>query len=59
MSPIRTGSKESEAEDESGLNQIDQNISKHYEIPNLSSVLYEYTHSEIDRIRHGFQPGNF
>ena len=34
-------------------------ISNHYEVPNLSSMLYEYTNSETDRIRHSFRVGNF
>lgn len=34
-------------------------ISNHYEVPNLSSMLYEYTNSEMDRIRYSFRVGNF
>lgn len=31
----------------------------HYEIPNLSSMLYEYTNKEAERILQGFRIGNF
>ena len=34
-------------------------ISNHYEVPNLSSMLYEYTNTEMDRIRYSFRVGNF
>jgi hypothetical protein len=31
----------------------------HYEIPNLCSMLYEYTNKEAERIQQGFRIGNF
>jgi hypothetical protein len=31
----------------------------HYEVPNLSSMLYEYTNKEAERIHQGFRVGNF
>lgn len=31
----------------------------HYEVPNLSSMLYEFTNKEQDRVRQGFRIGNF
>jgi hypothetical protein len=34
-------------------------ISNHYEVPNLTSMLYEYTNSEVDRIKYSFRTGNF
>ena len=34
-------------------------ISNHYEIPNMSSMLYEFTNKEQDRIHHSFRIGNF
>ena len=34
-------------------------ISNHYEVPNLSSMLYEYTNNEMDRIKYAFRVGNF
>lgn len=31
----------------------------HYEVPNLSSMLYEFTNKEQDRVMQGFRIGNF
>jgi len=31
----------------------------HYEVPNLTSMLYEYTNKEAERILMGFRKGNF
>ena len=31
----------------------------HYEVPNLASMLYEYTGKEAERISQGFRIGNF
>ena len=31
----------------------------HYEVPNLSSMLYEYTHKEQDRVNESFRTGNY
>ena len=31
----------------------------HYEVPNLSSMLYEYTHKEKDRVSEAFRTGNY
>lgn len=31
----------------------------HYEVPNLSSMLYEFTNKEAERILQGFRVGNF
>ena len=31
----------------------------HYEVPNLTSMLYEYTNKEQERIFMGFRRGNF
>ena len=31
----------------------------HYEIPNLSSMLYEFTNKETEKIQQGFRIGNF
>lgn len=33
--------------------------SPHYEVPNLSSMLYEYTNKEQDRVIKTFRVGNF
>jgi hypothetical protein len=34
-------------------------VMPHYEVPNLTSMLYEYTNQEQDRIQKGFRVGNF
>ena len=34
-------------------------VSNHYEVPNLSSMLYEFTNREQDRVNHCFRIGNF
>jgi len=34
-------------------------VSNHYEVPNLSSMLYEYTNKEMDRVKQSFRIGNF
>ena len=34
-------------------------ISNHYEVPNLASMLYEYTNNEMDRVKYSFRIGNF
>ena len=34
----------------SGLDQKGSKISNHYEVPNMSSMLYEFTNKEQDRI---------
>lgn len=31
----------------------------HYEVPNLTSMLYEYTNKEQERVLQGFRIGNF
>ena len=32
---------------------------KHYEVPNLSSMLYEYTNREKDYVERAFRGGNY
>jgi len=32
--------------------------SMHYEVPNMSSVLYEYTNKEYDVVKSAFRVGN-
>jgi hypothetical protein len=34
-------------------------VAPHYEVPNLTSMLYEYTNKEQERILMGFRRGNF
>jgi hypothetical protein len=34
-------------------------ISNHYEVPNMSSMLYEFTNKEADRVHQSFRVGNF
>ena len=31
----------------------------HYQVPNLSSMLYEYTNREKDRVNEAFRTGNY
>ena len=40
-----------------GQNQ--SKISNHYEVPNMSSMLYEFTNKEQDRIHQSFRIGNY
>jgi hypothetical protein len=34
-------------------------ISNHYEVPNMSSMLYEFTNKEQDRVHQSFRVGNY
>ena len=34
-------------------------ISNHYEVPNMTSMLYEFTNKEQDRVHQGFRTGNY
>ena len=36
-----------------------QGVSNHYEVPNLSSMLYQFTNAEQERISQSFRIGNF
>lgn len=38
---------------------MNSNISNHYEVPNMSSMLYEFTNKESDHIHQAFRVGNF
>ena len=40
-------------------NQIKMHPVKHYEVPNLSSMLYEYTNREKDTVEQAFRGGNY
>ena len=44
---------------ESRPDLMQKNAKYHYEVPNLSSMLYEYTNREKDRINQSFQTGNY
>lgn len=48
-----------DSEDERARALEQQQISKHYEIPNLTSVLYDFTGREMERIKNSFRIGNF
>ena len=39
--------------------QNQSKISNHYEVPNMSSMLYEFTNKEQDRIHQSFRIGNY
>ena len=34
-------------------------ITNHYEVPNMSSMLYEFTNKEQDRVHQSFRIGNY
>ena len=36
-----------------------RSVQYHYEVPNLSSMLYEYTNREKDRVQQSFRVGNY
>ena len=46
-------------EDARDAKKESQMYSKHYEVPNLSSVLYTYTHAEENKINQAFRIGNY
>ena len=43
----------------SELNGGISKISNHYEVPNMTSMLYEFTNKEQDRIHQSFRVGNY
>ena len=49
-------SEDSESRMRSGRNQ---SLENHYGVPNLTSMLYEFTNVEQDRINQSFRVGNF
>ena len=34
-------------------------ISNHYEVPNMVSMLYEFTNKEAEKVHQGFRTGNY
>lgn len=45
---------------ESMANEIQQkSVQYHYEVPNLSSMLYQFTNQEADRVKQSFRTGNY
>ena len=44
---------------ESMENMAQKSVQYHYEVPNLSSMLYEFTNREKDRIGQAFRTGNY
>lgn len=44
---------------ESQGNNFNSKISNHYEVPNMASMLYEFTNREQDRIHQSFRTGNY
>ena len=48
---------------QTGQNQdngpMQSKISNHYEVPNMSSMLYEFTNKEQERIHQSFRIGNY
>ena len=41
------------------VRQFQSKIGKHYEVPNMSSMLYEFTNKEQDRVHQSFRTGNY
>jgi hypothetical protein len=35
------------------------NVQMHYEVPNMTSMLYEYTNREYDVVKNAFRSGNY
>ena len=52
-----TGSYMSESRPD--LNQGSGAVQHHYQVPNLSSMLYEFTLKERDRVNQAFRTGNY
>jgi hypothetical protein len=42
-----------------GSEKITSKIANHYEVPNMTSMLYEFTNKEQDRIHQSFRVGNY
>jgi len=40
-------------------NLATKSVQYHYEVPNLSSMLYEFTNREKDRVNQAFRVGNY
>ena len=40
-------------------NDLNKKPGPHYEVPNMSSMLYDFTNKEQERIAQGFRIGNF
>ena len=49
----------SNGESRNELNNNTGSIQYHYQVPNLSSMLYEFTNKERDRVFAAFRVGNF
>ena len=43
----------------SGEKMMTSKITNHYEVPNMSSMLYEFTNREQDRVHQSFRIGNY
>ena len=45
---------------EQSMNELPQKSTEyHYQVPNLSSMLYEFTNKERDRVNQAFRTGNY
>ena len=40
-------------------NNFRSKVSNHYEVPNMTSMLYEFTNKEQDRVHQSFRTGNY
>ena len=50
---------ESESQHYPNEDEAPNSLGPHYEVPNLTSMLYDFTNKEKDRIEQGFRIGNF
>lgn len=39
--------------------KLNSKISYHYEVPNMSSMLYEFTNKEMEKVHQSFRTGNY
>ena len=51
--PVTISIEENSGQD--GLRSLDS----HYQVPNLTSMLYEFTNNESERVKKAFRIGNF
>lgn len=56
---LRQSTYQDSEEAERARRNEENSISKHYEVPNISSILHQYTHAEQEKIKYSFRVGNF
>jgi hypothetical protein len=55
---FETSEEFNNSSDQGGV-MVKSRISNHYEVPNMTSMLYEYTNKEQDRVHQSFRTGNY